>query len=165
MPATAWVEHVKKCAKEKGLSYMCAATDEDCKRTYRESKPPKQTKAKKAAEPILDKKARAKARINPLIASLRDVLDHKMDKKAHAAHLEIEEAIKRFEDSRVFEFDEPKSETVMLSPDDIVFGSVIEKLNIVIDAAPKAKQQKLVKALGAWAKEFMASHKRSTAGK
>ena len=58
----AWVEHVKKCAKEKGLSYMCAATDEECKRTYRESKPPKPPKAPKAkkaakqAEPILTKK-------------------------------------------------------------------------------------------------------------
>ena len=144
----AWVEHVKKCAKEKGLSYMCAATDEDCKRTYRESKPPKKAKKAKAAkqaEPILDKKARAKARISPLTASLREALDFKMDKKTHKAHLEIEKAIKRFEDSRVFEFDEPKSETIMLSPDEVVFGSVIEKLNVVIDAAPKAKQQKIAK--------------------
>ena len=143
----AWVEHVKKCAKEKGLSYMCAATDEDCKRTYRESKPPKPPKAKKvakAAEPILDKKARAKARINPLIASLREALDHKMDKKAHASHLEIEK-------------------TVTLKPDDIVFGKVLGSLNIIIDRAPKANRQKLVKALGAWAKEFMASHKKAAA--
>jgi hypothetical protein len=143
----AWVAHVKKCAKEKGLSYMCAATDEDCKRTYRELKPPKPPKAKKAAkqaEPILDKKARAKARINPLIASLREALAHKMDKKAHEAHLEIEKA-------------------VTLKPDDIVFGKVIERLNTVIDRAPKANRQKLVKALGAWAKEFMASHKQSKA--
>ena len=162
----AWIEHVKKFAKEKGLSYMCAATDEECKRTYRESKPPKPKKAKKAAkqaEPILDKKARAKARISPLTASLREALDFKMDKKTHKAHLEIEKAIKRFEDSRVFEFDEPKSETIMLSPDEVVFGSVIEKLNVVIDAAPKAKQQKIAKALGAWAKEFMASHKKAKA--
>ena len=143
----AWVEHVKKCAKEKGLSYMCAATDEDCKRTYRESKPPKPPKAKKVAkpaEPILDKKARAKARINPLIASLREALDHKMDKKAHASHLEIEK-------------------TVTLKPDDIVFGKVLGSLNIIIDRAPKANRQKLVKALGAWAKEFMASHKKAAA--
>ena len=165
----AWIEHVKKFAKEKGLSYMCAATDEECKRTYRESKPPKPPKAPKAkkaakqAEPILDKKARAKARISPLTASLREALDFKMDKKTHKAHLEIEKAIKRFEDSRVFEFDEPKSETIMLSPDEVVFGSVIEKLNIVIDAAPKAKQQKIAKALGAWAKEFIASRKKAKA--
>ena len=145
---------------------MCAATDEECKRTYRESKPkkaPKSKKAAKQAEPILDKKARAKARISPLTASLREALDFKMDKKAHAAHLEIEKAIKRFEDSRVFEFDEPKSEKVMLSLDDVVFGSVIQKLNTVIDAAPKAKQQKIAKALGVWAKEFMASRKKAKA--
>jgi len=142
-----WVIHVKKCAKEKGLSYMCAATDEECKRTYRDSKPPKPKKAKKAAkaaEPVLDKKARAKAKINPLIASLREALDYKMDKKAHAAHLEVEKA-------------------VTLKPDEVVFGKVIERLNTVIDRAPKDKQQKLVKALGAWAKEFMASHKKAKA--
>jgi hypothetical protein len=56
----AWVEHVKRWASDRGLSYGCAVSMEDCKREYRENKlsnkskepkPPREPKPKKVREP------------------------------------------------------------------------------------------------------------------
>ena len=36
--ANSWVEHVRKYAKDHSLSYMCAATEPDCKSSYKARK-------------------------------------------------------------------------------------------------------------------------------
>ena len=38
MTNNAWVEHVKRWASDRGLSYMCAVSMEDCRRSYHEQK-------------------------------------------------------------------------------------------------------------------------------
>jgi hypothetical protein len=40
MSSNKWVEHVKAYAKQHGLSYMCAATDPNCSKSYKEGKTP-----------------------------------------------------------------------------------------------------------------------------
>jgi hypothetical protein len=44
---SAWVEHVRKWAKDHDLSYMCAATDPDCRNSYYKGIPPEKKKAAK----------------------------------------------------------------------------------------------------------------------
>jgi len=57
--ANAWVEHIRRFAKEKGLSYSCALTDPECKATYK--KPPKPLTQKKERESMGAEDASAKA--------------------------------------------------------------------------------------------------------
>jgi RNA polymerase primary sigma factor len=45
----AWVEHIKKYAKENNLSYSCAMTMPDCKNSYKKTKESK-TKESKTKE-------------------------------------------------------------------------------------------------------------------
>ncbi len=42
----AWVEHIKKYAKDNNLSYVCALSTPECKNTYVKSTPKQKTKNK-----------------------------------------------------------------------------------------------------------------------
>ena len=42
----AWVEHIKKYAKENNLSYSCAMTMPDCKNSYKKTKESKTKESK-----------------------------------------------------------------------------------------------------------------------
>jgi chemotaxis protein histidine kinase CheA len=57
--ANAWIEHIKRFAREKGLSYSCALTDPECKATYK--KPPRPLTQKKERESMGAEDASAKA--------------------------------------------------------------------------------------------------------
>ena len=57
--ANAWVEHIRRFAKEKGMTYGCALTDPECKATYK--KPPKPLTQKKERESMGAEDASAKA--------------------------------------------------------------------------------------------------------
>ena len=48
----AWVEHVRKYASQKGISYACAMSDPDCKKQYR--KKPTQPSYSKQLQKIGD---------------------------------------------------------------------------------------------------------------
>ena len=43
MSSNPWIQHVRAFAKERGLSYMCAATDPNCSKSYKEGKNTKTT--------------------------------------------------------------------------------------------------------------------------
>ena len=45
-----WIQHVREYAKQHGLSYMCAATDPNCSKAYKEGKTPT-TKTKTVTAP------------------------------------------------------------------------------------------------------------------
>jgi hypothetical protein len=71
--ANAWVEHIRRFAKEKGMTYGCALTDPECKATYK--KPPKPLTQKKERENMGAEDASAKA----------IVAEEKAKKSAHKA--------------------------------------------------------------------------------
>lgn len=39
-----WVDYVKEFAKENNITYGCAMTNDECKRSYKLNKPPKKCK-------------------------------------------------------------------------------------------------------------------------
>ena len=47
----AWIEHIKKYAKDNNLSYGCALSSPGCQNTYVKSTPKPKTK-KKSIEPV-----------------------------------------------------------------------------------------------------------------
>ena len=60
MSSNKWVEHVKAYAKQHGLSYMRAATEPNCSKSYKEGKPPAtKTKAITALVPAKAPPAKA----------------------------------------------------------------------------------------------------------
>ena len=66
MSSNPWILHVKAYAKEKGLSYMCAATDPNCSKSYKEGKNAT-TKTKAITAPVPTKtRARAIAAVKTL---------------------------------------------------------------------------------------------------
>jgi len=71
--ANAWVEHIKRFAREKGMTYGCALSDPECKATYK--KPPKPLTQKKERESMGVEDASAKA----------IVAEEKAKKSAHKA--------------------------------------------------------------------------------
>jgi hypothetical protein len=71
--ANAWVEHIKRFAREKGMTYGCALSDPECKATYK--KPPRPLTQKKERESMGAEDASAKA----------IVAEEKAKKSAHKA--------------------------------------------------------------------------------
>lgn len=71
--ANAWVEHIKRFARDKGMTYGCALSDPECKATYK--KPPRPLTQKKERESMGAEDASAKA----------IVAEEKAKKSAHKA--------------------------------------------------------------------------------